>query len=143
VLKLISGRGAPVQLEQLGSVEGESPSLSKSCTLLTAPGRPIGSVFIDRAIHKLIATRLTNVEGQLSQPAGFVAWKMLSGRFQRLKCAFGTEAARTPYLSLEVPFLKESGADLPAAGIQGGNMQIGWLFSCPLSPPEQPVDRTL
>ncbi|KAL2855677.1 hypothetical protein BJX68DRAFT_264031 [Aspergillus pseudodeflectus] len=110
VLKLISARGAPVQLEQLGSVEG----------------RPIGSVFIDRAIHKLIATRLSKVEDHLSQPAGFVAWKMLSGRFQRLKCAFGTEAARTPYLSLEVPFLKESGADLSAAGIQGGNMQIGW-----------------
>jgi hypothetical protein len=94
---------------------------------LTTTGRPIGSVFIDRAIHKLIATRLSKVEDHLSQPAGFVAWKMLSGRFQRLKCAFGTEAARTPYLSLEVPFLKVSGADLPAAGIQGGNMQIGWF----------------
>ncbi|KAL2847805.1 hypothetical protein BJY01DRAFT_234186 [Aspergillus pseudoustus] len=110
VLKLVSARGAPVQLEQLGSVEG----------------RPIGSVFIDRAIHKVIAERLSKVKDDLSQPAGFVAWKMLTGRFQRLKCAFGTEAARTPYLSLEVPYLKEPGADLPAVGIQGGNMQIGW-----------------
>ncbi|KAL4901442.1 hypothetical protein BDW74DRAFT_159965 [Aspergillus multicolor] len=110
VLRLLSARGEPVQLEQLGSVEG----------------RPIGSVFIDRAIHKLIAERLTQVADHLTQAPQYTAWKMLSARFQRLKCAFGTDAAKTTFLSLEVPFLKDTTADLPKVGISKGSMRIEW-----------------
>ncbi|KAL4757094.1 Hsp70 family protein [Aspergillus foveolatus] len=110
VLKLASDHGEPVQLEQLGSVEG----------------RPIGSVFIDRTIHRLIVDRLSKVRDDLEHTPEHVAWKMLSGRFQRLKCAFGTDVARTPMLNLEVPFLKNSRTDLPVAGIYDGQMSIGW-----------------
>ncbi|KAL4881276.1 hypothetical protein BJY04DRAFT_189497 [Aspergillus karnatakaensis] len=110
VLKLASARGQPVQLEQLGNVEG----------------RPIGSVFIDRAIHKHIAERLTEVKDSLLHTPDHIAWKMLSGRFQRLKCAFGTEVSATPTLSLPVPFLKNPAGDLPAVEIYGGQMRIEW-----------------
>ncbi|KAL4791466.1 hypothetical protein BDV19DRAFT_370441 [Aspergillus venezuelensis] len=112
VLKLASGRGQPLQLEQLGNVEG----------------RPIGSVFIDRAIHKIIADRLSKIEDHLTQPPGLIAWRMLTGRFQRLKCAFGTEAAQTPSISLPVPCMKEAGVDLPIAGIYDGQMRIQWDY---------------
>ncbi|KAL4914331.1 hypothetical protein BDW62DRAFT_145246 [Aspergillus aurantiobrunneus] len=112
LLKLVSERGQPLQLEQLGSVEG----------------RPIGSVFIDRAIYKIIAERLSKVKDDLVSSPDHVAWKMLLGRFQRLKCAYGTEAARTPALSLEVPYLKVPGADLPLAGIYDGQMRIQWEY---------------
>ncbi|KAL4870409.1 hypothetical protein BDV12DRAFT_207712 [Aspergillus spectabilis] len=110
LLKLASARGGPVQLEQLGNVEG----------------RPIGSVFIDRTIHKYITERLSKVKDSLLHTPDHVAWKMLSGRFQRLKCAFGTEVSRTPTLSLPVPFLKDSMSNLPAAGIYDRQMSITW-----------------
>lgn len=89
-------------------------------------GRPIGSVFIDRSIHKHITEQLCKVKDCLLHTPDHVAWKMLSGRFQRLKCAFGTEAARTPKITLSVPFLKDPARDLPAAGIFGGQMSISW-----------------
>ncbi|KAL6229767.1 hypothetical protein BDW75DRAFT_88311 [Aspergillus navahoensis] len=111
VLRLASARGSPVQIEQLGNVEG----------------RPIGSVFIDRMIHEHITEQLSKVKDSLLHTPDHVAWKMLSGRFQRLKCAFGTEASHTPTLSLPVPFLKDSMSDLPAAGIYDSQMRIGWL----------------
>ncbi|KAL4781246.1 hypothetical protein BJX76DRAFT_350325 [Aspergillus varians] len=114
VLKLASLEDQPLQLEQLGTVE--------------ATGRPIGSVFIDRAIHKIIAARLSKVKDDLVQSPDHVAWRMLLGRFQRLKCAFGTEASRTPSLSLEVPCLKIPGIDLPIAGIYHGQMRIQWDY---------------
>ncbi|KAF9882737.1 hypothetical protein FE257_005328 [Aspergillus nanangensis] len=110
VLRLASTWGEPVQLEQLGNVEG----------------RPIGSVFIDRAIHRHIIERLSKVKDSLLHTPDHVAWKMLSGRFQRLKCAFGTEAARTPTISLPVPFLKSSTSNLSAAEICDGQMIIEW-----------------
>ena len=94
-------------------------------------GRPIGSVFIDRTIHRLIVERLSKVRDDLEHTPEHVAWKMLSGRFQRLKCAFGTDVARTPMLSLEVPFLKNSRTDLPVAGIYEGQMNIEWYLLLP------------
>ncbi|KAL4997404.1 hypothetical protein BDV10DRAFT_195126 [Aspergillus recurvatus] len=112
VLRLASARGEPLQLEQLGNVEG----------------RPIGSVFIDRAVHQYISERLSKIEDDLTQSPNLIAWKMLSGKFQRLKCAFGTEAARTPNLSLDVPCLKAGVTDLPVAGIYDGRMRIPWEY---------------
>lgn len=50
---------------------------------------------------------------------------MCSGRFQRLKCAFDTEATLTPWLKLDVPSL-ESDIDYPEADIYNGQMQIAW-----------------
>ncbi|KAJ5769200.1 hypothetical protein N7520_003759 [Penicillium odoratum] len=109
VLKLISSRGEPTRLEQLGHVEGQ----------------PIGSAFIDRKMYDLIRARLDKVENHLSFPPNETAWKMISGRFQRLKCAFGTEATATPWLKLDVPLLDATG-DHVDAGIYDGQMQIAW-----------------
>ncbi|KAB8077963.1 hypothetical protein BDV29DRAFT_167418 [Aspergillus leporis] len=109
VLKLISSRGEPTRLEQLGHVEGQ----------------PIGSVFIDRKIHHLICERLEKVQDHLDLAPSDAAWIMTSGRFQRLKCAFGTEATLTPWLKLDVPSLGTV-LDLPEAEIYNGQMRIAW-----------------
>jgi len=52
---------------------------------------------------------------------------MISGRFQRLKCAFGTEATATPWLKLDVP-LSEPNVDYVDAEIYDGQMQIAWYI---------------
>ncbi|KAE8141241.1 hypothetical protein BDV38DRAFT_237622 [Aspergillus pseudotamarii] len=109
VLKLISTRGEPTRLEQLGHVEGQ----------------PIGSVFIDRKIHHLICQRLEKVRDHLELSPSDAAWIMTSGRFQRLKCAFGTDAILTPWLKLDVPTLGTI-LDLPEAEIYNGQMHIAW-----------------
>lgn len=89
------------------------------------PGLPIGSVFIDRFIHQLMREKLEQIRQHLQFTPSEVAWKMISGRFQRLKCAFGTEATLTPWLKLDVPSL-ESDFDFPEADIYNGQMQIAW-----------------
>ncbi|PLB53308.1 hypothetical protein P170DRAFT_454418 [Aspergillus steynii IBT 23096] len=109
VLKLISNRGEPTRLEQLGHVEGQ----------------PIGSVFIDRRIHHLIYKRLEKVRDHLEMSPSDAAWMMISGRFQRMKCAFGTKAILTPWLTLDVPTI-ESVLDFPEAEIYRGQMRIAW-----------------
>ncbi|KAJ5189910.1 hypothetical protein N7472_008924 [Penicillium cf. griseofulvum] len=109
VLKLISSRGEPTRLEQLGHVEGQ----------------PIGSVFIDRKMHRLICQRLEKIRDHLSIPPSEVAWKMTAGRFQRLKCTFGTESTLTPWLKLDVPCL-ESDSDFSEASVYEGQMLIAW-----------------
>jgi hypothetical protein len=54
---------------------------------------------------------------------------MILGRFQRLKCAFGTSAAaNTPSLKLDVPGLKP-GPDLPEAEVYDGQMSISWYVA--------------
>ncbi|KAH1976676.1 hypothetical protein KXW18_008725 [Aspergillus fumigatus] len=99
ILQLKSARGEPTKLDQFGSVEG----------------RPIGSVFIDRGTHSLICGRLSKLHDRLEMSPSHTAWRMVLGRFQRLKCAFGTPAAaNTPSLKLDVPGLKP-GADVPEA----------------------------
>ncbi|KAJ5655126.1 hypothetical protein N7490_002129 [Penicillium lividum] len=109
VLKLISSRGEPTRLEQLGHVEGH----------------PIGSAFIDRNIYDLIRAKLGTIRDHLSFPPNETAWKLISGRFQRLKCAFGTEATATPWLKLDVPLLDPT-VDHVDAGIHNAQMQIAW-----------------
>ncbi|KAL4866520.1 hypothetical protein BDV12DRAFT_199120 [Aspergillus spectabilis] len=92
--------------------------------LASSRGRPIGSVFIDRTMHKLITDKLSKIEDHLTQSPHSVAWKMLSSRLQRLKCAFGAEATRTPRLSLEVTPLKAPARGFPVATIYDGQMHI-------------------
>lgn len=91
-----------------------------------APGRPIGSVFIDKKIHHLICERLDRVRQCLRLSPSDAAWRMTSGRFQRMKCAFGTKATLTPWLKLDVPSLLEPELDLPEAEIYNGQMLISW-----------------
>lgn len=69
--------------------------------------------------------KLEKIREHLYLTPSEVAWKMISGRFQRLKCAFGTEAILTPWLKLDVPSLK-SHMDYPGADIYNGQMQIAW-----------------
>ncbi|KAF4215748.1 hypothetical protein CNMCM6805_003332 [Aspergillus fumigatiaffinis] len=110
ILQLKSARGEPTKLDQFGSVEG----------------RPIGSVFIDRGMHSLICERLSKLHNRLDMSPSHTAWRMILGRFQRLKCAFGTSAAaNTPSLKLDVPGLKP-GPDLPEAEVYDGQMSISW-----------------
>ncbi|OJZ81557.1 hypothetical protein ASPFODRAFT_51951 [Aspergillus luchuensis CBS 106.47] len=109
VLKLLSAQGEPTQLAQLGHVEGH----------------PIGSVFIDREIHRLMCKRLEVVQQHLKSSPNTTAWRMTFGRFQRYKCAFGTEATVTPWLKLDVPGL-DPNLDFPEVGIFNGQMQIAW-----------------
>lgn len=82
-------------------------------------------MFIDRKMHQLIAQRLEKIKEHLPISPNEAAWKMTSGRFQRLKCAFGTEATLTPWLTLEIPQL-ESDADFPDTQIYNGQLRIAW-----------------
>jgi hypothetical protein len=88
-------------------------------------GQPIGSAFIDRKIHQLICERLEKVKEHLAFSPSEAAWKMTCGRFQRLKCAFGTETTLTPWLKLDIPSL-ETNTDLSEAEIYNGQMRIAW-----------------
>lgn len=136
VLKLISSRGEPTRLEQLGHVEGigalESyPTSTQGFECIRTNqsiGQPIGSAFIDRKIYDLIRSRLEKIGDHLSFPPNETAWKMTSGRFQRLKCAFGTEATATPWLKVDVPLL-DPNSDHVDAEIYDGQMQIAWYIS--------------
>jgi hypothetical protein len=76
-------------------------------------------------MHGLICRRLEKIREHLSIPPSEAAWKMTSGRFQRLKCTFGTETTLTPWLKLDVPSL-ESDSEFPEAGIQEGQLLIAW-----------------
>jgi hypothetical protein len=72
---------------------------------------------------------LEKIKNHLSSQPDEAAWKMISGRFQRLKCAFGTEATATPWLKLDVP-LSNPNEDYIDAEIYDGQMQIAWYVCC-------------
>ncbi|CBF75984.1 hypothetical protein AN3519.2 [Aspergillus nidulans FGSC A4] len=119
--------GAPNHWACIGLTEAEAAAVY-ACHRRYDPGlrlgwRDYGEI---APMDSLIVERLSKVRDELEHTPEHVAWKMLSGRFQRLKCAFGTDVARTPMLSLEVPFLKNSRTDLPVAGIYDGQMSIEW-----------------
>lgn len=76
-------------------------------------------------MYRLMHGRLEKIGEHLSVSPHEAAWKMISGRFQRLKCAFGTEATATPWLKLDVPSL-DYDANFPDAHIENGQMLIKW-----------------
>jgi hypothetical protein len=123
----MSSRGEPTRLEQLGHVEGDTDRafIAREQSTDRTLGQPIGSVFIDRKMHQIISERLEKVEESLGLSPSEAAWKMTSGRFQRLKCLFGTEATLTPWLMLDVPSL-EPNSTFPEAEIYNGQMRITW-----------------
>ncbi|PGH19083.1 hypothetical protein AJ79_00117 [Helicocarpus griseus UAMH5409] len=107
VLKLLSTTGEPSRLEPLDYVEGQ----------------PIGSVFIDFAVHQLIFERLATIREHLQASPRELAWKMMSGRFERFKCSFGTDMTWTiPSLKLDVPGLAE--LNFPEAEVYNGQISI-------------------
>ncbi|KAJ5287537.1 hypothetical protein N7478_003223 [Penicillium angulare] len=76
-------------------------------------------------MHQIIARQLEDIKEHLPISPTEAAWIMTSGRFQRLKCAFGTEVVQTPWLTLDIPQL-ESDAGFPDAQIFNGQMRIPW-----------------
>ncbi|KAJ5734832.1 hypothetical protein N7533_013235 [Penicillium manginii] len=109
VLKLISSLGEPTRLEQLGQVEGQ----------------PIGSVFIDRHVHQIVSQNLEGIRDHLRYSPSETAWRIITGRFQRFKCGFGSEATSTPYLKLDIPGL-DPGLDFPEKNIFDSQLSIAW-----------------
>lgn len=76
-------------------------------------------------MYQVIYDKLEKVEENLPISRHEAAWRMISGRFQRLKCAFGTDATATPWLKLDVPSLGFY-ANFPEANIENGQMLIEW-----------------
>ncbi|KAK2801616.1 hypothetical protein FQN50_007677 [Emmonsiellopsis sp. PD_5] len=108
VLKLLSSTGEPTRLEQLDHVEG----------------KPIGSVFIDKSAHQLLSRRLENIRQHLPTSPSDTAWQMMSGRFERFKCSFGSNMTWTvPSLKLDVPTLGPR-VNYREAEIYNGQMSI-------------------
>jgi len=87
-------------------------------------GRPIGSTLIDINFHSMISERLSKIASDLKQEPQMVADGMIQGRFERMKCSFGTAASSTiPTIPLPVPGL-EPGCSFPDANIVDSKMII-------------------
>lgn len=129
MLKLVSSLGEPTKLEQLGQVEGKSLNVGtikmREMRSDYFPGQPIGSVFIDRHVHRILSEKLEKVQDYLQLTPSETAWRMIIGRFQRFKCAFGSDANIAPYLKLDVPNM-DSDLDFPEAEIYDGQIRIAW-----------------
>ena len=108
VLRIMSAKTEPVSLKPLNWVDG----------------LPIGSNQIDVAFHNLIVSRLSFVEHHLQEDPATVATRMMreNGRFERLKCNYGTKYSQNvPTFPLRIPGLKE-GLYHPRAMIENSSM---------------------
>lgn len=108
ILRIMSARTEPVSLKQLSWVDG----------------LPIGSNLIDVGFHNLIANRLSHVQQYLREDPATVATRMMreNGRFERLKCNFGTNYSKNvPTFPFRVPGLPE-GFHHPEAVIENSSM---------------------
>ncbi|KAL4948541.1 hypothetical protein BDW69DRAFT_203477 [Aspergillus filifer] len=107
VLKLASLPGEPTVYHPLGFVEG----------------KPIGSVFIDLAVHQLICAKLEPLRMALAGTMEDIAWQMMTGRFERFKCSFGVQGDDQESLQLDLPpAVAES--YFPENGIYEGQLWI-------------------
>lgn len=87
-------------------------------------GRPIGSTLIDMKFHNLISERLSRISSHLNGDPRIIADNMMQGRFERMKCSFGTPAAATiPAIPLPVPGL-DPGYSFPNVHIEDSAMKI-------------------
>jgi hypothetical protein len=77
------------------------------------------------AMSQLIAERLETIRAHLTKPPRDIAFGMTEdGRFQRFKCAFGTEVSSAmPTLRLNIPGLAP-GLDFPSAGVSNSQIVI-------------------
>ena len=108
-----SSSGDPTELQQLSWVEGRS----------------IGSALIDFAFYRMLTDRLNKIKGYLQGMPDDVAEKMMQGRFERIKCSYGTGATSAiPIIPLEVPDLPP-GYDFPNVNIEGSTMKIAMYIS--------------
>ena len=71
-------------------------------------GQAVGSTLIDYNFQQLITNRLERIQNNLPDEPHIVAEKMMKGRFERIKCSYGTPA------SLAIPTIPLPITDLPA-----------------------------
>lgn len=82
-------------------------------------------------MQQLLAQRLQLAQQYLYAPAQEVAEKMMLGKFERFKCAFGSPGVAVPRIFLPVPGLGP-GFDLPSAGIHNSQMELSQDLIKPL-----------
>ena len=127
VLRLTSARGEPIRLRQLGWVEGQLllPMSQYSEPLINGVvGRPIGSAMIDIDFHQILSDRLERIQDHLQGDPDIIADQMMQGRFERIKCSFGTAASSAiPTIPLRVPGLAP-GFCYSAAGIEDSTLVL-------------------
>lgn len=72
--------------------------------------------------HHMVTDRLSKVRANLKEEPEVVADRMVHGRFERIKCSYGTAAlAALPVLPIEVPGL-DPGYSFPNAHIEDSRM---------------------
>ena len=71
-------------------------------------GENIGSVLIDLDMERFITAKLSNVPPELLEgtPVENAHSMMKNGRFERIKLAFGSDAANVPSWRLTIPGLR-------------------------------------
>lgn len=74
--------------------------------------------------QRWLEERLNNLRSHLKEDPGIIAERMMQGRFERIKCNFGTAASDLlPTFELSVPDLPP-GSNFPAHGITDSKMVI-------------------
>ena len=74
--------------------------------------------------HRLVSERLDKIRAHLKGDPDSIADRMVHGRFERIKCSYGTAASSAlPTIPLEIPGL-EAGYSIPHANIEGSKMVI-------------------
>lgn len=87
-------------------------------------GRPIGSALIDMKFQLLLEERLYKIRDHLQGDPEETAEKMMLGRFERIKCSFGSGVtAELPTIPLPIPGLPPAYIN-EAVGISDSKMII-------------------
>lgn len=104
-------------------------------------GRTIGSALIDMSFFHIVSERLNSFRDSLTGEPELVADRMVHGRFERVKCSYGTAiSSALPTIPIEVPGLAP-GHNFPDANIEDSKMifthdELQSLF-------DQQVDRMI
>jgi hypothetical protein len=91
--------------------------------LLWVEGRPIGSTLIDFKVEKILVDRLESIKYHLEAKPRTIAQKMMRGKFESFKCAYGNEAMNVPVLPLSIPGMRPN-MNFPSARIENSRMII-------------------
>ena len=79
---------------------------------------------IDMDFHHIISDRLDRIRNHLEMDPDVIADRILQGRFERIKCSYGSVATSTiPTIPLPVPGLK-LGYYNPDEKIEGSTLMI-------------------
>lgn len=74
--------------------------------MTASAGRPIGSALIDMTFQLLLEERLHKIRNVLQGHPEETAERMMLGRFERIKCSFGSGVtAELPTIPLPIPGL--------------------------------------